>query len=92
MEKESFRQRQNSYAEHCSGNTFSTKLAATFRENGHKEEEKHGTPEETMEGPTLSSGLENRHRPIPSEFTMMTISTYPNKTKSFFKEISQYMQ
>jgi len=46
MGKESIRQGQTGCAEHWSGNTFSTKLAATFRENGRKEEEKHGTPEE----------------------------------------------
>ena len=40
-------------AEHWSGSTSATKSAATFRQNGHKEEEKHGTPEETMEETTL---------------------------------------
>ena len=52
MGKELIRQGQIGCAEHCSGNTFSTKLSTTFRENGHKEEENHGTHEETMEGPT----------------------------------------
>jgi hypothetical protein len=49
MGKESVRQGQIGCAEHCSGNTFSTKLATTLRENGHKEKEKRGTPEGTME-------------------------------------------
>ena len=65
MGNESIRQEQIGCAEHWSGNTFSTKLAATFRENGHKEEEKHGTPEETMEGPTLPWGLGNRNYAYP---------------------------
>jgi hypothetical protein len=65
MGKETIRQGQTACAELCLGNTFSTKLASTFRENGHEEEEKHGTPKETMEGPTLPSGLENRHYAYP---------------------------
>jgi hypothetical protein len=40
-------------------------LAATFRENGQKNKEKHGTFEKTIEGPTLPSGLKNTHYAHP---------------------------